>query len=275
MSLGQPAPGPLAVHGETGDDDPVDYDTRMHAVYEAGRALPEHAVANWISVFARFAPQSRPLTVLDLGSGTGRFSAALAGEFGGPVHAVEPSAKMRAAAMARHAHPAVTVLAGAAERIPLPGSSCDLALLFLSWHHVADPERAAAELGRVMRPGGTVLLRTTFGDRLPDLGWHRFFPEARAVEQRLFPTLAATTAPFMRAGFDEIALERITLRRVEPMTDWANRLRQRAISTFEHLTPEQTAAGFARLDAEVAANPGQVDVTEGADILVLRRPNAS
>jgi ubiquinone/menaquinone biosynthesis C-methylase UbiE len=130
----------------------------MHAVYEVGRALPEHAIANWISVFARFAPQDRPLTVLDLGSGTGRFSAALAREFGGPVHAVEPSAKMREAAMARHAHPAVTVTAGAAERIPLPDSSCDLAMLFLSWHHVADPERGAAELARVVRPGGTVLL---------------------------------------------------------------------------------------------------------------------
>ena len=246
----------------------------MHAVYEVGRALPEHAIANWISVFTRFAPQSRPLTVLDLGSGTGRFSAALAGEFGGPVHAVEPSAKMRGAAMARHAHPAVAVLAGASERIPLPGSSCDLALMFLSWHHVADRERGAAELARVLRPGGIVLLRTAFGDRVPDLGWHRFFPEARAVEQRLFPTLTATTAPFARAGFDEIALERVTLRRVEPMADWANRLRQRAISTFEHLTAEQTAAGFARLDAEVAANPGQVDVTEGADLLVLRRRNA-
>ena len=79
----------------------MDYDIRMHAVYEAGRALPEHAIADWMRVFARFAPQSRPLAVLDLGSGTGRFSAALAGEFGGPVHAVEPSAKMRGAAMAR------------------------------------------------------------------------------------------------------------------------------------------------------------------------------
>jgi ubiquinone/menaquinone biosynthesis C-methylase UbiE len=249
----------------------VDYDTRMYAVYEAGRALPGHAIATWISVFARFAPPRRPLAVLDLGSGTGRFSAALAGEFGGPVHAVEPSAKMRAAATARHAHPAVTVLAGAAERIPLPGGSCDLALLFLSWHHVADPERGAAELARVVRPGGTVLVRTAFGDRLPDMGWHRFFPEARAVEQRLLPTLAATRAPFARAGFDETALERITLRWAEPMADWAGRLRLRAISTFEHLTAEQTAAGFARLDAEVAANPGQVEITEGADLLVLRR----
>jgi SAM-dependent methyltransferase len=181
---------------------------------------------------------------------------------------------MRGAAMARHAHPAVTVLAGVAERIPLPGSSCDLAMLFLSWHHVADRERRAAELTRVVRPGGTVLLRGAFGDRIPDLGWHRFFPEARAVEQRVFPPLAATTATFARAGFDEIALERVTLRRVEPMTDWANRLPKRAISTFEHLTAEQTAAGFARLDAEVAANPGQVDVTEGADLLVLCRRNA-
>ncbi len=214
----------------------MDYDIRMHAVYEAGRALPGHAIADWISVFARFAPQSRPLAVLDLGSGTGRFSAALAGEFGGRVHAVEPSAKMRGAAMARHAHPAVTVLAGAAERIPLPCGSCDLALLFLSWHHVADP--------------------------------------GRAVEERIFAPLAVTTATFARAGFDEAALERVTLRRVEPMADWASRLRQRAISTFEHLTAEQTAAGFARLDAEVAATPGQVDVTEGADLLVLRRRNA-
>ena len=252
----------------------MDYDIRMHAVYEAGRALPEHAIADWISVFARFAPQSRPLAVLDLGSGTGRFSAALAGEFGGPVHAVEPSAKMRGAAMARHAHPAVTVLAGAAERIPLPRGSCDLALLFLSWHHVADPGRGAAELARVVRPGGIVLLRGAFGDRLPDQGWYRFFPEARAVEERIFPPLAVTTATFARAGFDEVALERVTLRRVEPMAEWASRLRQRAISTFEHLTAEQTAAGFARLDAEVAANPGQVDVTEGADLLVLRRRNA-
>jgi SAM-dependent methyltransferase len=264
----------LALHWEAGDDDPVDYDTRMHAVYEVGRALPEHAIANWISVFARFAPQDRPLTVLDLGSGAGRFSAALAGEFGGPVHAVEPSAKMREAAMARHAHPAVTVTAGSAERIPLPDSSCDLALLFLSWHHVADPERGAAELARVVRPGGTVLLRTAFGDRLPDVGYHRFFPEARDIEQRVLPTIAATRAPFAQAGFDEVTLERLTLHRAEPMTDWANRLRQRAISTFEHLTAEQTAAGFARLDAEVAANPGQVEVSEDADLLVLRRRNA-
>lgn len=88
--------------GEFGDYGRVDYDPRMHAVYQVGRALPEHALANCIRMFA---PDTRPLTVLDLGSGTGRFSVALPEEFGGPVHVVEPSAKMRAVATARHAHP--------------------------------------------------------------------------------------------------------------------------------------------------------------------------
>jgi len=59
------------------------------------------------------------------------------------------------------------------------------------------------------------------------------------------------------------------------MTDWANRLRQRAISPFEHLTTELTAVGFACLDAAVAANPGQVEVSEAADLLVMRRREAS
>jgi hypothetical protein len=59
------------------------------------------------------------------------------------------------------------------------------------------------------------------------------------------------------------------------MTEWANRLRQRAISTFERLTAEQTAAGFACLDAAVEANPGQVEVSEGAVLLVMRRRETS
>jgi hypothetical protein len=59
------------------------------------------------------------------------------------------------------------------------------------------------------------------------------------------------------------------------LTEWANRLGQRAISTFEYLAVDQAAVGFARLDAAVAANPGQVEVSEAADLLVMRRREAS
>lgn len=76
----------------------VDYDERQYAVYAEGRALPPHTISTWMRVFAQHAGHDGPQDVVDLGSGTGRFSPALADTFGGQVLGVEPSQRMRAVA---------------------------------------------------------------------------------------------------------------------------------------------------------------------------------
>src|SRR5262245_65766648 len=108
----------------------IDYDDRLWKSYEQGRALPASATAAWMDAVGRRVGPERPLTVLDLGSGTGRFSPSLAERFGGPVFGVEPGARMRAVAATANPHPAVTYLDGRAESIPLPDASCDLAFLY-------------------------------------------------------------------------------------------------------------------------------------------------
>ncbi|MBV9394483.1 MAG: hypothetical protein JOZ84_08730, partial [Methylobacteriaceae bacterium] len=55
----------------------INYDERQHAQYRRGRELPPERLALWIDMFARHAPDERPIAVLDLGSGTGRFTPAL------------------------------------------------------------------------------------------------------------------------------------------------------------------------------------------------------
>ena len=50
----------------------------------------------------------------------------------------------------------VTVVPGRAEALPLPDASTDAAVLCLVLCSVADPQRAVAEVARVLRPGGTV-----------------------------------------------------------------------------------------------------------------------
>ena len=60
----------------------VDFNDRIWESYEVGRALPEHSLAAWMDAVARHAGPERPLSVLDLGSGTGRFSPSLAKWFG-------------------------------------------------------------------------------------------------------------------------------------------------------------------------------------------------
>ena len=78
----------------------VNSDERLHAVTARGQAISAARTAMWIRTFVKYVPARRPLTVLDLGSGTGRFSPAPVDTFGGLVYGVEPSSKMRERAVA-------------------------------------------------------------------------------------------------------------------------------------------------------------------------------
>jgi ubiquinone/menaquinone biosynthesis C-methylase UbiE len=88
---------------------------------------------------------------------------------------------MRDVAQAQSQHPGVRYLAGSAEDLPVPSSSADYALMFLSWHHVQDKPQAARELTRVLRPAGRLLLRTNFSDHHPRPWWAGFQRLEQAV----------------------------------------------------------------------------------------------
>ncbi len=249
----------------------VDYDERQYAVYARARAISAPAMAVWVEAFARHVSPRRPLTVLDLGSGIGRFTPALAEEFGGPVYGVEPSSRMRAIAQESARHDRVTYLDGAAGRIPLPDRSCDVVLLFLVLHHVPDKAAAAAEIDRVLAGGGRVLIRSTFPGRSPAPWWHRYFPRTGEIEARMFPAFDEVVRVFGAAGLRPVTVERVRQRFAESRAEYAARLRLRGISTFEHLTEEEITAGFAALDADVAAETTPQPVEGDCDVLVLGR----
>jgi SAM-dependent methyltransferase len=97
-----------------------------------------------------WAVGERPLRVADLGAGTGILSRGLR-DLGHDVVAVEPDGQMRARLEA--ASPGVVALAGTAEEIPLPDGSVDAVVAGQAYHWF-DPERAHAEIARVLRPGG-------------------------------------------------------------------------------------------------------------------------
>lgn len=251
---------------------PVDYDGHQSTVYARGRALRPSVMAEWMTAFSGRAPSARPLTVLDVGSGTGRFTPSLADTFGGPVYGVEPSAGMRQVALDASTHPAVTYLEGSANAIPLPDATVELVLVYMVWHHVPDRAAAAAEIRRVLRPGGRVLIRSTFSDRMPDLAWHTYFPRATELEQEIFPTSVEVEGQFAAAGLRRVGLDVVRVQVVETFEQYAARLHTRAISIFEHLTEEEIATGFARLDEDVAANRPPGRLAEDGDLLVLELP---
>ncbi|HVF14654.1 MAG TPA: class I SAM-dependent methyltransferase, partial [Acidimicrobiales bacterium] len=166
------------------------YDERVSSAYDAARRdEPQATFTMWMERFAHHAGERRPLSVLDLGSGTGKFSPALADAFGGPVVAVEPSSHMRAIAERDRAHPRVTYLDGSADRIPLADGAVDLVLLFCVLQHVADRAAAAVAIARVLGPGGRVLVVNHFRGEPTPRAWSAYFPAAREIEERSLPTI--------------------------------------------------------------------------------------
>jgi ubiquinone/menaquinone biosynthesis C-methylase UbiE len=111
--------------------------------YVRGRpGWPEEAVA---------APGLSPdAHVLDLAAGTGKLTEVLARRFA-RVTAVEPQEEMRAEIRDGE------VLAGSAERIPVPDASIDAVFVAEAFHWFCDPP-ALREIERVLRPGGTLVL---------------------------------------------------------------------------------------------------------------------
>lgn len=94
-------------------------------------------------------------SALDVGCGPGALTGELVRRLGaGSVAAFDPSPSFVEVCGARH--PGVDVRLGRAEAIPFADRSFDLALSQLVLHFVTEPERAAAELRRVVRPGGTI-----------------------------------------------------------------------------------------------------------------------
>lgn len=249
---------------------PVYDDERLAGAYERGNEMPEESLRAWVGLIASYLDRPTP-AIVEVGAGTGMFSAAIARWIAGStVLGVDASAAMLAQARRHHPHPAVRYVSGSAEEIPAPAGAFDMAFLSRVIHHIPDRARAARELARVIRPGGKVIVRTTFGERL-DAVVYDYWPRLRAVDERRFPGEREVVADFLAAGF---ALEEVTSF-AQPVTaslrEYHARLVTRPQSKFTHLTAEEFDEGLARLAAAVRNEPldRALPVEERYDVAVF------
>jgi len=109
-----------------------------------------------LAAMAAFA--DRDWTVGDLGCGTGQVSASIA-PFVSRVIAVDASPAMLQAAKKRLQHAGnIDLRRGELEALPIDDAMLDAATLMLVLHHVPEPERALAEVARVLKPGGRLVI---------------------------------------------------------------------------------------------------------------------
>lgn len=246
-----------------------DYDAPgVAAAYRDARALAPATARLWSDAIHDAVSGLTVSLAIDVGAGTGRFTRVLAEAVGVPLVAIERSVGMIGQRDVTDARVARFVCA-TAEAVPLRSAVADVALVSMAYHQFSDRPRAAAELRRVLRPGGRVLVRTPARETLDEFEWLRFFPEALAMERERIPARDAIVREFVNAGFT--TRSHAVVRQVSAASGQAclDRVRQRAFSPLRMIPDDVFAAGLANFDAHcrALARPGPVE--EPLDLFVF------
>jgi ubiquinone/menaquinone biosynthesis C-methylase UbiE len=249
----------------------MDYDlTTMPQTYDAGRAYAPAVLDLWLQVIASAVTKDRIDDILDLGCGTGRYSAALAAHFNARVVGVDPSAKMLLEARRKGAAQ-VDLVHASGETLPLADGSIDMVFISMVFHHFESPQAAARECHRVLRDGGFVCLRVGATDRIDGYPFVKFFPSARYLIEKDLTTLEFIERTFCEAG---LTLTRHQVVESEVAGSWsayADKIAHRADSILAQMTDTEFAEGLAALRAYACSAPIDARVAESVDFFAFLR----
>jgi ubiquinone/menaquinone biosynthesis C-methylase UbiE len=170
--------------------------------------------------FVQFASVQSGDSVLDVGSGTGAVTAAVAAVSPSScIVGIDPAAGFVAFAQAHHASERIRFEVGDAQQLPFADRSFTRALSLLNLNFIPDPRKALKEMSRVTQPGGTVAAAVwDYGQGMEML--RVFWDEAVALNREADANderhmrLAADgelAALFHEQSLEEIASDRLTV----------------------------------------------------------------
>ncbi|MBX3196159.1 MAG: bifunctional demethylmenaquinone methyltransferase/2-methoxy-6-polyprenyl-1,4-benzoquinol methylase UbiE [Microbacteriaceae bacterium] len=160
---------------------------RTNAIMSVGNS------ALWRAATVRAVDPKPGERVLDVAAGTGTSSAALA-RSGAEVVALDFSDGM--IAEGRRRHPGLEFVQGDAEKLPFPDDSFDAVTISFGLRNVEHPKVALAEMYRVLKPGGRLVVCEFSKPPRP------IFRAGYAAYMRFVMPVVATATSSNRAAYD-------------------------------------------------------------------------
>jgi ubiquinone/menaquinone biosynthesis C-methylase UbiE len=143
----------------------------------------------------------RPARVLDVGCGTGLFASRLRAALPNvEVCGIDLVAEMirKGRDRWRHHRPHVLPVQGDSERLPFAAGTFDVVTCSNSFHHYPRQDRAVLEMGRVLKPGGRLMIVDGYRDA--PWGWFIFDVCVAAVEGNIHHASARRFRELMAAA---------------------------------------------------------------------------
>jgi ubiquinone/menaquinone biosynthesis C-methylase UbiE len=246
-----------------------DYDASdIHARYAEGRRISPRVMTMWLEAIGRHIPCAEVKTIVDLGCGTGRFTAALGRHFSAQVIGIDPSRNMLGAA-ADPVEGSAYVQARAG-KIPLRDGCADLVFASMVWHHFSDKRETAAEIARVLRTGGYLCIRTATRDALDFELYLRFFPSARSLNEQIMPARHDLISCLTGCGLALTHHRVVRHPQNRNPQEYAARVALRAFSDLASIPDREFRLGMEALRRHCAAAPQDQEIAVDVDLFVFR-----
>jgi ubiquinone/menaquinone biosynthesis C-methylase UbiE len=218
----------------------------------------EENLSFWVPLIIERAGIAEGETVLDVGCGTGGFSAAIASASAASVVGLDQSRDfIKFARTHRKTHRGpVAWVNGDAEDLPFGDDSFDRVVLSLVLHQRPEPERAVREAARVTRTGGSVLVRTIapedVGSRVPA----RFFPSMAAADQARMPRVAEIECWLSDAGLRIEPTRRVVRNARLTLAGQVSHAQIEVRSRYANIREEELQEGLRRMRDDALSHGG-------------------
>jgi SAM-dependent methyltransferase len=225
----------------------------------------------WLDAIAKHIPPNEIITILDVGCGTGRFAAGLANTFDANVIGFEPSLTMLSEAERNVVHPRVTFCNADAQRLPVNDQSACMVFLSMVYHHIEDPDLAAREFHRVLRPGGFVCIRNSTRDLLDRVPYLKYFPIGAEFNRRRLPSQHDVIVTMQNGNLSLQEHQVIEQVLADSAGEYRDKICRRALSDLAALSDAEFDAGVLRMSEAVDRNELSEPIIEPIDLFIFNR----
>lgn len=235
--------------------------------YDKGRRSEN--IDFWAEETTKLADLCERSLVLDLGCGTGIYTEDIGLETAASICGLDPAITMLA--QARHRSRLIPWINAVGEYIPIRSGVFDCIFSSQVWHHIADRQKTAEECFRVLKPGGTVVIRTISHGQLRRKVVFEFFPEILARQLEVYPSEEDFNRYFRNAGFSSMEHLSYTSERYQPASELIEIAEKRLWSMFRGITQEGLSRGIAELRRYEVDHGGQPVRNDETITLVVAR----
>ncbi|MEQ1741636.1 MAG: class I SAM-dependent methyltransferase [Candidatus Nitrotoga sp.] len=214
-------------------------------------------------------------TVIDLGTGTGRFWPALRHAFPeAQIIAIDINAPMLTHSEANLDR--VCRIVADVSQLPLKDHGADYALCSMLLHHVDDPKKVLVGLRSSLRTGGRVFVRQGTQETVDSFFFLKFFPTALKIEQDRMPASGEVLGMIESSGLSVIETRQILTPPATTVNDYLTRVKARGFPSLQLVSDEEFQCGIDQLRRhfDSPSNASEVLAGEATAIFICEVPNA-